>query len=86
VTRGRASGEPSRVLEGRAEVYVDGGIRRGTDVAIALAPGARGVFVGRPYLYALAAEGEAGVVSALQILEAELHVAMTLLGAHPLGR
>lgn len=58
----------------------------GTDVAIALAPGARGVFVGRPYLYALAAEGEAGVVSALQILEAELHVAMTLLGAHPLGR
>jgi 4-hydroxymandelate oxidase len=45
---------------GRLEVYLDGGVRRGGDVVIALALGARGVFIGRPYLYALAAGGEDG--------------------------
>ncbi|MDR5683313.1 MAG: alpha-hydroxy acid oxidase [Armatimonadota bacterium] len=65
---------------GRAEVYVDSGIRRGTDVVTALALGARAVFVGRPYLWGLAVAGEAGVARVLQILREELVNAMTLLG------
>ena len=48
-------------VAGRAEVYLDGGVRRGIDVVTALALGARAVFLGRPILYALAADGEAGV-------------------------
>jgi (S)-2-hydroxy-acid oxidase len=67
-------------VEGRAEVYLDGGVRRGTDVMIALALGATAVFIGRPYLYALAAAGEAGVARALEIVAAEVTNAMTLLG------
>jgi isopentenyl diphosphate isomerase/L-lactate dehydrogenase-like FMN-dependent dehydrogenase len=67
-------------VAGRGEVYLDGGVRRGTDVLIALALGARGVFIGRPYLYALAAAGEAGVARALEIMTAEIVNAMALLG------
>jgi isopentenyl diphosphate isomerase/L-lactate dehydrogenase-like FMN-dependent dehydrogenase len=67
-------------VAGRAEVYLDGGVRRGTDVLIALALGASGVFVGRPYLYALATAGEPGVGRALEIMSAEITNAMTLLG------
>lgn len=67
--------------DGRAEVWVDGGIRRGLDVVTALALGARGVLVGRPILYALAAGGQAGVERALAILRTETILAMTLLGA-----
>ena len=66
---------------GRAEVWVDGGIRRGLDVVTAVALGARGVLVGRPILWALAAGGEAGVERALAILRTETVIAMTLLGA-----
>jgi 4-hydroxymandelate oxidase len=65
---------------GRAEVYVDGGIRRGVDVLTALALGAQGVFIGRPILYALAAGGEAGVSHALELLAAEVRNDMALLG------
>ncbi len=65
----------------RAEVYVDGGVRRGLDVAIGLALGARCVFLGRPILYALTYDGERGVVAALRMVEAELANAMALLGA-----
>ena len=68
-------------VAGRAEVWVDGGIRRGLDVVTALALGARGVLVGRPILWALAAGGQAGVVRALAILRTETVIAMTLLGA-----
>ena len=68
-------------IGGRTEVYLDGGIRRGPDVLIALALGARAVFVGRPYLYALAAGGEAGVARAIALLRAEVEIAMALLGA-----
>jgi isopentenyl diphosphate isomerase/L-lactate dehydrogenase-like FMN-dependent dehydrogenase len=68
-------------LAGRAEVYVDGGVRRGLDVAIGLALGARCVFLGRPILYALTCDGERGVAAALRIIEAELANAMALLGA-----
>jgi isopentenyl diphosphate isomerase/L-lactate dehydrogenase-like FMN-dependent dehydrogenase len=68
-------------VEGRAEVLVDGGVRRGTDVCAALALGARAVLVGRPALYGLAVGGEAGARHVLQLLQDELELAMTLLGA-----
>jgi 4-hydroxymandelate oxidase len=67
--------------DGRAEVWVDGGVRRGLDVAIALALGARGVLVGRPLLWALAAGGQEGVDRALAILREEFEIALALLGA-----
>lgn len=68
-------------VDGRAEVWVDGGVRRGLDIAIALALGARGVLVGRPVMWALAAGGQAGVERALAILREEFEIALTLLGA-----
>ena len=74
-----------QAVAGRAEVYVDGGIRRGTDVLTALALGARAVFAGRPWLYALAAGGEEGVVTAVDVLRAELEIAMALLGTPSLA-
>ncbi|XP_067903865.1 2-Hydroxyacid oxidase 2-like isoform X2 [Heterodontus francisci] len=67
-------------VRGRVEVYVDGGIRRGTDVLKALALGAKCVFIGRPVIWGLAYKGEEGVKSVLQILKAELHTAMALSG------
>jgi isopentenyl diphosphate isomerase/L-lactate dehydrogenase-like FMN-dependent dehydrogenase len=72
-------------VAGRAEVYVDGGVRRGTDVLTALALGARAVFAGRPWLYALAVGGEDGVVAALELVRAELGTAMALLGTPDVG-
>ena len=69
-----------QAVAGRAEVYLDGGVRRGTDVVTALALGARAVFIGRPYVYALAAGGQAGVARCIEILATELRTAMTLLG------
>ena len=68
-------------VAGRAEVYLDGGVRRGTDVVTALVLGARAVFLGRPFLFALAAGGEAGVARAFEILDQEVRTAMALLGA-----
>ena len=67
-------------VDGRLEVWVDGGIRRGLDVAIALALGATGVLVGRPIYWALAAGGQAGVERALAILREELELTLPLLG------
>ncbi len=67
-------------VDGRAEVYLDSGVRRGTDVLAALALGARCVFVGRPVLYGLALEGASGVARVLGMLQRELVTAMTLLG------
>ncbi|TCK25935.1 alpha-hydroxy acid oxidase [Pseudonocardia endophytica] len=64
----------------RAEVILDGGVRRGTDVVTALALGARAVLVGRPYVYGLAVGGERGVVDVLGILRDEIERALTLLG------
>jgi len=63
------------------EVWVDGGVRRGLDIAIALALGARGVLVGRPIFWALAAAGQPGVERALAVLREEFEIAMALLGA-----
>ena len=64
----------------RAEILVDGGIRRGTDVLKALALGARAVLVGRPYLWGLAVNGEAGVRQIFQMLRDEFDAAMGLTG------
>jgi 4-hydroxymandelate oxidase len=73
--------EIATAVDGRTEVWVDGGVRRGLDIAIALAVGARGVLVGRPILWALAAAGQAGVERALTVLCEEFEIAMALLGA-----
>jgi len=67
-------------VAGRTEIWVDGGIRRGLDIAIALALGATGVLVGRPMYWALAAGGQAGVERAIAILREELELAVQLLG------
>jgi len=67
-------------VDGRIEVWVDGGIRRGLDVAIAMSLGASGVLVGRPFYWALAAGGQAGVKRAIAILREELEIALPLLG------
>jgi isopentenyl diphosphate isomerase/L-lactate dehydrogenase-like FMN-dependent dehydrogenase len=65
---------------GRAEVLLDGGVRRGTDVVKALALGAKAVLVGRPWLFALASGGEEGVRQMLRMLRAEVDSALALLG------
>jgi L-lactate dehydrogenase (cytochrome) len=67
-------------VNGRAEVLLDGGIRRGGDVVKALCLGARAVLVGRAYAYGLAADGEAGVGRAIAILRADLDRTLKLLG------
>ena len=66
---------------GRTEIYVDGGIRRGTDILKALALGARAVLIGRPMLWGLTTGGAAGVQGVLEHLNAELARAMALCGA-----
>jgi 4-hydroxymandelate oxidase len=76
-----ALAEIAPALAGRTEVWVDGGVRRGLDIAIALALGARGVLVGRPIFWALAAAGQPGVERALAVLREEFEIAMALLGA-----
>ncbi len=72
-------------VEGRTTVLVDSGIRRGTDVLVALALGAAAVMVGRPALWALAADGEAGVRRMFEIFRRELELALTLAGAPSLA-
>ena len=72
--------EVVEAVAGRCEVYMDGGVRRGTDVLKALALGARAVLLGRPVLWALAVDGEAGVERALTLLKDELRLAMMLSG------
>jgi L-lactate dehydrogenase (cytochrome) len=67
-------------VQGRAELIVDGGIRRGTDIIKALALGATACSIGRPYLYGLAAGGKPGVERSITILATELKRAMMLLG------
>jgi len=64
----------------QAEVLMDGGVRRGSDVIKAICLGARAVLVGRAYAYGLAAAGEAGVTRALEILRADLERTLQLLG------
>ncbi|GAQ86352.1 Glycolate oxidase [Klebsormidium nitens] len=66
--------------DGRVPVFLDGGVRRGTDVLKALALGAKAVLVGRPVLYGLASGGQAGVEKVLTMLKDELELAMALVG------
>ncbi len=74
-----------KAVDGRCEVYMDGGIRRGTDVLKALALGARAVLIGRPILWGLAVNGQEGVCHVLSILRQELECAMALAGCPALG-
>jgi len=67
-------------VEGRIPVLLDGGVRRGSDAVKALALGARAVLIGRPYLWGLAAGGEAGVARVLEILREEVERTLALLG------
>jgi L-lactate dehydrogenase (cytochrome) len=69
-----------RRVGNRIEVLMDGGIRSGQDVIKALALGAKGVFIGRAYVYGLGALGEAGVAKALDIIRSELDITMALCG------
>jgi isopentenyl diphosphate isomerase/L-lactate dehydrogenase-like FMN-dependent dehydrogenase len=72
--------EVAEAVSGRCLVLVDGGFRRGTDVVTALALGARAVLVGRPLVWGLAVDGEAGVGRVLELLRAEIELALRLLG------
>ena len=67
-------------VDGRAEVLLDGGVRRGTDALKALALGARGVLIGRAMLWGLAVSGEEGVTHVLELLRKELELGLALLG------
>ncbi|XP_042361495.1 LOW QUALITY PROTEIN: hydroxyacid oxidase 1-like [Plectropomus leopardus] len=72
--------EVVKAVQGRCDVYMDGGVRRGTDVLKALALGAKAVFIGRPVLWGLACQGEQGVTEVLELLKEELRLAMALSG------
>jgi L-lactate dehydrogenase (cytochrome) len=74
--------EVVNAVQGRAEVLFDGGVRTGQDVLKALALGARGCLIGKAFLYALAAGGEAGVSLMLDIIRKELAVSLALTGAN----
>jgi 4-hydroxymandelate oxidase len=80
VTTAAALGEIASALSGKAEVYVDGGIRRGTDIFKALALGARAVMIGRPVIWGLTLRGADGVAEVLDHLRIELMRAMQLSG------
>ncbi|XP_058143523.1 2-Hydroxyacid oxidase 1 isoform X1 [Dasypus novemcinctus] len=67
-------------VEGKVEVFLDGGVRKGTDVLKALALGAKAVFVGRPVIWGLALQGEKGVQDVLEMLKEEFQLAMALSG------
>ncbi|XP_048698500.2 2-Hydroxyacid oxidase 1 isoform X3 [Caretta caretta] len=67
-------------VEGKAEVYLDGGVRKGTDVLKALALGAKAVFIGRPIIWGLVYQGEEGAKEVLQMLKEEFQLAMALSG------
>jgi L-lactate dehydrogenase (cytochrome) len=76
----RALPEVVQAVNGRIEVWMDGGVRRGTDIIKALCLGARAVLCGRAYAYGLAAAGEAGVDRAIEILRVDLERTLRLLG------
>lgn len=76
----RALPEVVAAVSGRAEVLLDGGVRRGSDIVKALCLGARAVLVGRAYAYGLGAAGEAGVTRAIEILRVDLVRTLKLLG------
>lgn len=69
-------------LEDQIEVYIDGGIRRATDIIKAICLGAKGVGIGRPFLYAMSAYGLPGVDRAMQLLKDEMEMNMRLIGCN----
>ncbi|KAJ9160918.1 Cytochrome b2 [Coniochaeta hoffmannii] len=73
-------------LENKIEIYIDGGIRRATDIIKALCLGAKGVGIGRPFLYAMSAYGFNGVDRAMQLLKDEMEMNMRLIGAQNVGQ
>jgi 4-hydroxymandelate oxidase len=75
-----------RVVDGRCPVYLDSGIRGGTDVLKALALGASGVLLGRPAFWGLAAGGEHGAATVFELVHTELRHAMVLAGCPDLAR
>ena len=75
-----------KAVDGRAEILMDSGIRSGVDVLRAVAIGATGVLLGRPWAFALAARGEAGVAMMLDLLRHEMAVAMALTGQTDIAR
>jgi L-lactate dehydrogenase (cytochrome) len=81
----RALPEVVAAVNGRVEVLMDGGIRRGSDIVKALCLGARAVLVGRAYAYGLAAGGAAGVERALEILRSDVERTLVLLGCPSLA-
>ena len=76
----RALPEVVVAVNGRAEVLLDGGIRRGSDIIKAICLGARAVLIGRAYAYGMAAAGYPGIMRALEILRADLERTLRLLG------
>jgi len=72
--------EVVEAVGGQIEILMDGGVRRGADIAKAICLGARAVLIGRAYAYGLTAAGEAGVTRALKILKDDLDLTLTLLG------
>jgi L-lactate dehydrogenase (cytochrome) len=76
----RALPEVVNAINGRIDVLMDGGVRRGSDIVKALCLGARAVLIGRAYAYGLAAAGEAGVTRALEIFRDDLERTLRLLG------
>lgn len=72
--------EVAEAVDGRVELLMDGGVRRGTDVLKALALGARAVLIGRPYLYGLALGGKEGINRVLETLRQEISLSMALAG------
>ncbi|CAM1154046.1 HAO1 (predicted) [Pycnogonum litorale] len=72
--------EVVKAVDGRCEVYLDGGVRTGTDILKAIALGARAVFVGRPMLWGLVHDGQEGGRRILEILKKEVDLAMALSG------
>lgn len=78
--------EVAEAVAGQVEVYLDGGVTRGTDVLKAVALGARAVFLGRAALWGLAAGGEAGVRRTLDLLRDEVRLALALCGKQNIGQ
>jgi len=68
------------------EVHMDGGIRSGQDALKAVSLGAKGVYIGRPFLYGLGAMGQKGVTTALEIIRNEMDISMAFCGERDINR
>lgn len=73
-------------VDGKAEVYLDSGVRRGSDIVKAIARGARACMIGRPYVYGLGAGGQAGVEWVISLLRNEIDVTLALIGCPSIDR